>query len=305
MGDGQTSSLVDHGVAAEMALAYVSAWNEHDGAAVRRLFEEGGTYVDPTLPGPLSGEAIEMMVAGLVAAFPDLRFSVEGISVDGDRVTLQWRMHGTNTGPLPGAPQPTGGRSSLPGVDVITIGAGGIASVVGYFDQKTFVEQLGLQAVVVPHDEWPVQFGYASRTDLGNTTVPGALTITWIEPRSEAEWAEVEMRGTAVVEALASEPGFIGFISTRTGVRGHTITAWTSPEAAESAIARSRLHRKAMARVLSGDLSARGFTSFWVPHRLNQQLAECPTCHARLRIDTGSTGASCTCGGQASISSYL
>jgi hypothetical protein len=39
-------------------------------------------------------------------------------------------------------PQPTGGTCDLPGVDVITVGLGGIVSVVGYFDQKTFVEQL-------------------------------------------------------------------------------------------------------------------------------------------------------------------
>jgi hypothetical protein len=54
-----------------------------------------------------------MYVAGLVAAFPDLAFAVKRISVDGDR-------------------QPEG-----------------TASVVGFFNQKTFVEQLGLQALIV------------------------------------------------------------------------------------------------------------------------------------------------------------
>jgi predicted ester cyclase len=90
------------------------AWNAHDAGAVRATFEDGGTYVDPTLPGPLAGEAIEMYVNGLIAAFPDLRFEVGSIRPDGDRVFAEWRMQGTNTGPLPGAPSPPVGRATCP-----------------------------------------------------------------------------------------------------------------------------------------------------------------------------------------------
>jgi steroid delta-isomerase-like uncharacterized protein len=153
--------------AIEVVRAYLQAWNDHDGVAVTRQFAPNGTYVDPTLPGPLSGEDIAMYVAGLVAAFPDLVFTVESLSVDADRVTLQWRMRGTNIGPLPGAPKPTRGTCDLPsGVDLINIGSEGIISVVGYFDQKTFIEQLGLQAMIVPRDDWPLHFGTSARTDL-------------------------------------------------------------------------------------------------------------------------------------------
>lgn len=55
----------------------MQGWNDHDGAAVTDLFAPDGTYVDPTLPGPLSGEGIAMYVAGLVAAFRDLAFAVK------------------------------------------------------------------------------------------------------------------------------------------------------------------------------------------------------------------------------------
>lgn len=61
------------------------------------------------LPGPLPGEAVGMYVDGLVSAFPDLGFHIEDTWAAGDRVTVQWRMRGTNTGLLPGAPQPTNG----------------------------------------------------------------------------------------------------------------------------------------------------------------------------------------------------
>jgi steroid delta-isomerase-like uncharacterized protein len=130
--------------AVAMAQAYMQAWNDHDGAAVVATFADGGTYVDPTLPGPVGGQALADYVAGLAAAFPDLSFEVGQLTAEDDRVVVPWRMHGTNTGPLPGVPEPTGGTCDLPGVDVITVGSGGLMSVVGYFDQKTFAEQLGL-----------------------------------------------------------------------------------------------------------------------------------------------------------------
>jgi steroid delta-isomerase-like uncharacterized protein len=130
--------------------AYLQAWNDHSGQAVVRTFADGGTYVDPTLPGPVASDDLEGYVDALVEAFPDLRFETDGIIADGDRVVVQWRMTGTNTGPLPGMPAPTGGTSNLPGLDVITVGSAGILSVVGYFDQLTFLGQLGVEVQVAP-----------------------------------------------------------------------------------------------------------------------------------------------------------
>ena len=289
----------------EVAQAYLQAWNDHDGAAVTRLFAPDGTYVDPTLPGPLSGDAIAKYVAGLVVAFPDLVFVVEGINVDGGHVTLRWRMQGTNTGPLPGAPQPTGGTCDLPGVDLITVGAEGITSVVGYFDQKTFVEQLGLQALIVPQDRWPFHWGVSARTNLGNTTVPGAITMTWIDVDGDQERSEVRRRVSIIIEALASEPGFIGWVGTFSGHRGHTWTAWTTPEAAEAAIARTMPHRNAMDRFMNQGLGARGFASLWTPYRLNDQLGTCAGCGHKVSIASGAQSANCPCGGAVTVTSYI
>lgn len=288
------------------AQAYLSAWNAHDPAAVLATFADTGTYLDPTLPGPIGGQALAGYVTGLCAAFPDLHFEIENVSVDGDRIVAQWRMRGTNTGPLPGAPEPTNGTCDLPGVDVITVAKAGITDVVGYFDQKTFVEQLGLQALVMPASAPPMMFGTSVRTDLGNTAVPGALSMTWIEVGSEQDEFEVRGRTRAVVEGLAAEPGFIGWLGAFSGSRGHTLTAWTSAEAAESAIARSGAHRDGVERVRTGGLGMRGFTSIWTPHRLNQQFAQCPACGARCWVDAATASTSCTaCGAGVDVVSYL
>lgn len=289
----------------EWAQAYRTAWNDHDGPAVGNVFAPGGTYVDPTLPGPLPDAAIAGYVAGLVAAFPDLHFAVDRVTTDGDQVVVQWRMQGTNSGPLPGAPEPTGGTCDLSGVDVIVVSPEGITSVVGYFDQKTFVEQLGLQTLVLPSDEGPIHFGMSVRTELGNTALPGAITMTWTEVDSDEQEGEFQQRGTSIVEGFAAEPGFIGFVGTFADRRGHTFGAWTSPEAAESAVARSRAHQEGMERVRHGGLGVRGFTSLWRPYRLNQQLNKCHTCRNKVYITHGDSAATCPCGGEVTVASYF
>jgi len=289
--------------ATDVVQAYLDAWNAHDGASVLAALAPDGTYVDPTLPAPISGQALVGYVAAFTAAFPDLRFDVERISADGDRVIVFWRMRGTNTGPLPGAPEPTGGTCDLPGIDLISVGDDGITGVVGYFDQKTMVEQLGLQVLVVPANEPPLVFGISARTVLDDTTVPGALSFTWIDVDSPQEQLEVQRRTTEVLQGLAAEPGFIGWVGTSAGLRGHTLTLWHSPEAAEAAVRRSRAHRDGVARVRSRGLGTRVFSSIWTPYRLNDQMARCPGCGATLDIPGGT--ATCGCGCTVAVSSYI
>ena len=288
-------------VALDAAQAYFDAWNAHDGAAVARAVT--GTYVDPTLPTPISGDDLAANVEGLCAAFPDLHFVHDGSYVDGDTVTARWRMRGTNDGaPLPGAPAPTNGTIDLEGVDIITTRDGAVVDVVGYFDQKTFVEQLGLQAIVMPNDEWPVSFGIATRVDIGHTTVPGAISFTWIEAE---EIGEIQQRTQEIVTALASDPAFIGFRAASIGTRHMTFTMWTSPEAAEAALSRNGPHNEAMSRLWEGGLGRGGFTSIWAPYRVNTQFDSCPDCARYVAIPNGETTATCECGGTVEVGSYL
>lgn len=158
-------------------------------------------------------------------------------------------------------------------------------------------QSAGLRVLLVPPDEEPMGFGAAVRTSLGATEPPGAMTMTWIETSDAAEEAEVERRGEAIVAALAAAPGFIGFVGTSFAGRGHTFTAWTSLEAAEEAIAGNQAHHEARNRFLRGPLGQRGFTSVWVPHRLNPQHLRCPGCGIRHAIRPGAvTRSRCRCG---------
>jgi len=251
--------------------AYFDAWNSHDPERVAASLTVGGTYEDPTTGGPLTGDALTANVAGVCAGFPDVRFELVSVTPTGDTATAQWRMQGTNTGPLPGGP-PTGGTIDLPGADFFTYDAEAdkLSSVVGYFDTATMLTQLGLQAHVTPADMEPVtKFGYGLRVDSGRDAVPGAFTVTWIEIDAEHHPTLVEYTQAIVMEQLGNDDDLGSFLAT-VGRRSYTFTAWTSAEAAQAAL-RGDAHTSAMKLAQSGGVgdNARGITSMWEPLHLN------------------------------------
>ena len=122
-------------------------------------------------------------------------------------MAVQWLMRGTNTGLLQGNP-PTGGTVALPGADFIVVERDKVRSVQGYFDQKTFVEQLGLQAIVAPTSLGPMTFGSSARVSSGKLMKPGAVSLTWIDARSDEE--EREVRGAQLGHRYESNGGDAG-----------------------------------------------------------------------------------------------
>jgi steroid delta-isomerase-like uncharacterized protein len=57
------------------------------------------------------------VLARLHQAFPDLRYSIEDVIAEGDKLVLRWRGHGTHKGEYLGVP-PTGQPVSYSGITV-------------------------------------------------------------------------------------------------------------------------------------------------------------------------------------------
>jgi steroid delta-isomerase-like uncharacterized protein len=111
-------------------------------ALVRRVFEELIPAGDPAamrvvlapdfldhdpLPGQPAGAAGgEYVVTTMHTAQPDLRFTIDDLVAERDRVTIRWTLQGTNTGPLLGRP-PTGKPVELAAIVVFRIADGLIA----------------------------------------------------------------------------------------------------------------------------------------------------------------------------------
>jgi len=216
----------------DAAQRYFEAWNRRDPSAIVAAFAEGGTYSDPAAGQELRGPAIAEYAGSLFTAFPDLSFEPVSTVLNGNgMMAVRWLMRGTNNGSLQGNP-PTGRTVSLPGADFIVVEGDSIRSVQGFFDQKSLVEQLGLQAMIVPTALGPFTFGYSVRMQSGKRTKPGAVSLTWLDVRSDVNEREVRERGMHVVgDQMARMPGFISWVGPVVDHRMFTITAWRTRRA--------------------------------------------------------------------------
>jgi hypothetical protein len=206
-------------------------------------------------------------------------------------VAAQWLMRGTNTGSLAGAP-PTGQRVALPGADFVTVTGDRIRAVQGYFDQRLFAEQLGLQVMVQPTSAGPFSFGRAAYMPL-NPGRPGAISLTTLQVRSDAEVEKVMDYTQRISGELGPMPGFMSLMATVVGHRMCTISAWEDPES-PGQLLRGGAHKEAMERFFGQEIGTGGQTSVWVPHRYNRLWVRCAACERMA--DAGRPEGKCVCG---------
>jgi steroid delta-isomerase-like uncharacterized protein len=274
------------------ARRYFDAWNARDVIAVLDSLAPGGTYADPTTPGPLSGEALAAHVGELWRAFPDLAFEIVSAGeTGGGRVAAEWLMRGTNTGSFRGLPS-TGKPVELPGADFIATDGDRIVSVVGYFDAGAVPRQLGLQVLVQPHSVGPFTFGNSVQVQSGKSHPPGAMAITTLHAVDDAA---VQRVGEHSRQSLVEMLGMAGFIGATTGTIGRrmfTVTAWDTPDQPRQ-LMRGGTHKAAMQPFFAGEVATGGFTSVWVPARINPFWVRCTSCG---RMSEGAEGRPCACG---------
>jgi predicted ester cyclase len=123
---------------------WIEGLNRGDLSVAPRTFVPDCVIHMTGVPEPLRGiEAWTQVVAGLLAAFPDLRFTVEDQVGSGDRMAFRWHATGTHTGPL-GAVPPTGRRVALDGLIVDHLRDGRVVERWEQWDQPRMLAQLGL-----------------------------------------------------------------------------------------------------------------------------------------------------------------
>jgi steroid delta-isomerase-like uncharacterized protein len=276
----------------DVAQRYFAAWNRRDAGELIATFADGGTYCDPATGQPLSGQAIAAYASGLWAAFPDLSFEIVSAAPAGDGViAAQWIMRGTNRGSMQGLP-PTGRSVALPGADFVRAEGEKVRSVEGYFDMKTFSEQLGLQTIVQPHAAGPFAFGTSISVQTGKRTRPGAFSITAIQVRSDDEVERVRSYSRQIASEMLEMPGFISWLGAAIGHWMVTVTAWESPEHPRQLL-QNGTHKEAMQVFYGPEFSIGAMTSIWTPERFHMAV-RCLAC-GRMVICDRSAG-KCACG---------
>ena len=93
---------------------------------------------------PQGSRGVAEGIRMLLVAFPDLSATVERLVGEEDYVVAQVRMAGTNTGPYPRVPEPTGRHTEWENMVLFRMEDGKIAELWGTSDRMGMLTQLGI-----------------------------------------------------------------------------------------------------------------------------------------------------------------
>ena len=129
---------------AQLAAELTAAWNARDPQAVAALCaaDYEGENVGEATPhrGPAGMAA---SVATYLRAFPDLRFTIDDVVIEGERVVQVWRAHATHRGPLLNIP--ASGRSiQVRGASLLTFRDDKLWRALYIWDMAGLLRAIGL-----------------------------------------------------------------------------------------------------------------------------------------------------------------
>ena len=127
-----------------VVLEMIAALNAHNPDGMLATMTEDMEWFDIPMERPYRGKAeIRAFLDQLFRAFPDLRYEPTNIVVQGDNVSVEFRMHGTHSATFYGLPA-THKLVQLPCHTAITMRDGKIRRDDCYFDNSMFLRQVGL-----------------------------------------------------------------------------------------------------------------------------------------------------------------
>jgi steroid delta-isomerase-like uncharacterized protein len=118
-------------------------WNRRNLGSIAELYAANVVQHDPNGPPVTSAAALKDYIAAYQVAFPDLKFSIESLVGEGDRVVWRFMSHGTHKGALMGLP-PTGKQGDVAGMVEFRLAEGRIAEVWVNLDALGLFQQLGV-----------------------------------------------------------------------------------------------------------------------------------------------------------------
>lgn len=111
-------------------------------AATDELLTSDATFYDPGRPPSIGREAQKQRSLGLLSGFPDVRFAIEDLIAEDDKVAARWIMQATHTGSFQGI-APPGKQVAMQGITVYRLTNGQISEARSELDQLGLLQQLG------------------------------------------------------------------------------------------------------------------------------------------------------------------
>lgn len=127
---------------------YQARWmagiNNGDVSTADEAFAPDCTINITGFPEPIRGvEAWKEAVAGFIAAFPDIKFTLDEHVVSGDTAFYRWHATGTHNGPFGPLPA-TGKHVAFNGLLFDRVADGRVVERWEQFDQPAILRQLGV-----------------------------------------------------------------------------------------------------------------------------------------------------------------
>jgi len=136
----------------------MSTLQEQNKSLVRRIFEEGInqnkqgvfdelialSYVNHDIPAPTPGlQGFKMVIGMFLAAFPDMRVTIEEELAEGNKVITRGYFTGTHQGDFQGIP-PTGKQIKVKYIDIWLVENGKLMENWVRLDELGLMQQLGV-----------------------------------------------------------------------------------------------------------------------------------------------------------------
>jgi steroid delta-isomerase-like uncharacterized protein len=129
---------------------YEEVWNKRRVELVDELLSLSHAIHDNHLPDSGVGpEAYKRNIARYVTGFPDLRFTIEDMVAENNKVTVCWTISGTHKGEYRGI-SPTGKKVSIEGITINHIADGKIMDSYVSADYLGLLQQLGVAPAFGP-----------------------------------------------------------------------------------------------------------------------------------------------------------
>ena len=129
---------------------YEEVWNKRRLELFDEIISPSHALHDSTLTGAAVGpEAYKRQVTRFVAGFPDLRFTVQDIVGEKEKLAVAWTISGTHEGEYMGIPS-TNKKVSVDGITIHQIVNGKIMDSYVSWDALGMMQQLGVAALPGP-----------------------------------------------------------------------------------------------------------------------------------------------------------
>lgn len=131
-------------IAAQLATDLIAAWNTHDVDLATAFFAADYEGSDIAQAGRQRGrDGIRRSLARYFAALPDVRFTLEDVISEGDRMSVIWTARGTHLGALMNIP-PSGRAVTVRGVSTFRLQDGQITQAEYIWDVAGLLREIGL-----------------------------------------------------------------------------------------------------------------------------------------------------------------